>query len=171
MIEIREFPIEQLTPAPYNPRRPLTAAAHRKLKASLREFGLVVGGHARLSILRELGHTVLPVSVVRLSPEREKALNVVLNNQEAQGRYDSAKLLSLLDELTELPELSLTGFDAADLRNLKFSPVAELPREEERNRVEITLVVDPEKYSEFAPALDELVRRFDLVSHVRTVGE
>src|SRR5947209_20629221 len=101
-LELRILPITALKPAPYNPRRPLApkSPAYRKLKASLAEFGLVeplvwneltgrvVGGHARLRILRELGYTDVPVSVVRLDEAREKALNVVLNNQEAQGRHD-----------------------------------------------------------------------------------
>ena len=109
-LEIRTLPIASLTPAPYNPRRVLTptSAAYRKLKKSLAEFGLVeplvwneltghvVGGHARLAILRELGAAEVPVSVVRLSGAREKALNVVLNNQEAQGRYDPDKLAEVL---------------------------------------------------------------------------
>ena len=49
-----------------------------------------------LGVLRELGVAEVPVSVVRLSEAREKALNVVLNNQEAQGRYDPGKLADLL---------------------------------------------------------------------------
>src|SRR5262245_49162914 len=122
-LEVRTLPIDQLQPAPYNPRKPLAPKSppYRKLKASLAEFGLVeplvwneltgriVGGHARLRILRELGYAEVPVSVVRLDEAREKALNVVLNNQEAQGRYDPAKLADLLDELRDLPELALTG--------------------------------------------------------------
>ena len=93
-LELRVLPIGDLKPPPYNPRRELgpRAPAYRKLKASLAEFGLVeplvwnevtghvVGGSARLRILRELGYTEVPVSVVRLSEAREKALNVVLNN-------------------------------------------------------------------------------------------
>src|SRR5262245_27674692 len=104
-LEIRVLPVASLTPAPYNPRRELTptSPAYRKLAASLREFGLVeplvwneltgnvVGGHLRLRILKKMGVGEVPVSVVRLSPEREKALNVMLNNREAQGRFDPAK--------------------------------------------------------------------------------
>src|SRR5437870_10139803 len=100
------MPLAALKPAPYNPRQRLkpTDPRYQKLAASLREFGLVeplvwnettghvVGGHARLAILKSLGADTVPVSVVRLPPEREKALNVVLNNHEAQGRFDTAKL-------------------------------------------------------------------------------
>src|SRR5687767_7219362 len=110
VFEVRVLPIGELHPAPYNPRKSLkpTDPAYKKLRASLEEFGLVeplvwneltgrvVGGHARLRILRELGYAEVPVSVVRLDEAREKALNVVLNNHEAQGRYDPAKLADLL---------------------------------------------------------------------------
>ena len=109
-VELRTLPLAALTPAPYNPRRALkpTDRRYQKLAASLRTFGLVeplvwnettghvVGGHARLAVLRELGFTEVPVSVVRLDDRRERALNIVLNNQEAQGRYDPTKLAAVV---------------------------------------------------------------------------
>lgn len=180
-MEIRTMTIESLTPAAYNPRKLLKPGdpAWKKLETSLREFGLVeplvwnettghvVGGHARLAILKQLGTTEVPVSVVRLSPEREKALNVVLNNREAQGRFDPTKLADILSELEELPELELTGFDVADLRALKLEPLEDMPPLDETDRVEIELSVPREKYEQMAPRLDELVREFDLECHVK----
>jgi hypothetical protein len=179
-IEIRTLPIHRLKPAPYNPRRELAPAAYRKLKKSLAEFGLVeplvwnelsghvVGGHARLSILRELGATEAPVSVVRLDEAREKALNVVLNNREAQGRYDPDKLAELLLELGDTPALELTGFDEGSIAALGYAPV-ELEPAPDPDRVEVTLVTDAETYEKLAPELDELVAKFDVVPHVRRV--
>ena len=179
-IEIRTLPIHRLKPAPYNPRRALTPAAYRKLKKSLTEFGLVeplvwneltghvVGGHARLAILRELGASEVPVSVVRLDEAREKALNVVLNNQEAQGRYDPDKLADLLLELEDLPELELTGFDETAIPALDFEPV-EIEPTPEPDRVEVTFVTDADTYEKLAPKLDVLVAKFDVVPHVRRV--
>jgi ParB-like chromosome segregation protein Spo0J len=180
-LEVRVLPIDQLTPAPYNPRKALKpdSPAYRKLRASLTEFGLVeplvwneltgrvVGGHARLRILRELGVSEVPVSVVRLSEAREKALNVVLNNQEAQGRYDPAKLADLLSELAGLPELALSGFDEGTVAALRFEPAEEPVAEPAADRVEVTLVTDAATYAKLAPALDALVGEYDLVTHVR----
>ena len=134
-ITLRTLPLDQLSPAPYNPRKVLspTSPAYRKLKASLESFGLVeplvwnertghiVGGHARLRILRDLGIAEVPVSVVNLTDERERALNVMLNNLEAQGRYDPKLLLDLLEPMREMPEFDLTGFDASMLDALKFA--------------------------------------------------
>ena len=184
-LEIRVLPIGQLQPAPYNPRKPVRpgSPAYRKLKASLAEFGLVeplvwnertghvVGGHARLRILKELGVAAVPVSVVRLSEAREKALNVVLNNQEAQSRYDPAKLADLLIELEKLPELKMTGFDRATIETLRLEPAEpEAIRADESDRVEIILVTDSATFAKLAPGLDALVGAFDLVTHVRKVG-
>jgi len=181
-LEVRVLPIAALKPAPYNPRQRLRPddPAYRKLQTSIQEFGLVeplvwnettghvVGGHARLAILRDLGVAEVPVSVVRLSPAREKALNVVLNNREAQARFDTALLANLLTELEELPELELTGFDEGDLAALRLEAGNQRPEPEaEPAQVEITLVTDAETYARLAPALDTLIGQFDLVSHVR----
>lgn len=180
--ELRTLPVGQLTPAPYNPRRAASSQspAYRKLKTSLEEFGLVepliwneatghvVGGHLRLRILRELGVMEVPVSVVRLTPAREKALNIVLNNREAQGRYDPAKLADLLEELVDLPEMYATGFDETTLRNLRMDPLGDLaPVDNDPDRVELTLVTDAATYAAVAPRLDALVREFDLETHVK----
>lgn len=183
-LEVRVLPISDLKPAPYNPRRALAPAspAYRKLRASIVAFGLVeplvwnertghvVGGNARLRVLAELGATEVPVSVVRLSGAREKALNVVLNNQEAQSRYDPAKLADVLTELEPLPELELTGFDAGTLRALRFEPaeLGQLPdARPASDRVEVTLVTDEATYPALAPELDKLIGDFELVAHVR----
>ena len=180
-LEIRTLPVRDLTPAAYNPRRPLTpkSAAYQRLKASLVEFGLVeplvwneltgrvVGGHARLAILKELGVAEVPVSVVHLTEAREKALNVVLNNLEAQGRYDPERLASVLAELEHLPEFELTGFVTRVLSTLRLRPAESRTAEPESARVEVTLVTDRETYEKFAPELDALVSRYDLVAHVR----
>jgi ParB-like chromosome segregation protein Spo0J len=180
-LEIRTLSVAGRVPAPYNPRRVLSPAspAYRKLKASITEFGLVeplvwneltgrvVGGHARLRILAELGVAEVPVSVVRLTEARERALNVVLNNQEAQGRYDPEKLADLLAELEHLPELELTGFDSRALTALRLRPAEALAPLPEPGRVEVTLVTDPATFGRLAPELDVLVSRFDLVTHIR----
>jgi ParB-like chromosome segregation protein Spo0J len=179
-IEIRRLPISELKPAPYNPRRILkpNSSAYRKLAASLREFGLVeplvwnertghvVGGHARLRILKEMGAAEVPVSVVRLTPEREKALNVILNNREAQSRFVPLMLSDLLEELRDLPELELSGFDASDLPDLKLAPLPELPPIQELGQVEITLIADSATFERLSERLDALVTEFDLVCHV-----
>ena len=180
--EVRVVPIDRLVPAPYNPRRVLkpTDRAYRKLEASLRTFGLVeplvwnertghvVGGHARFRILKAMGVAEVPVSVVNLTDAREKALNVVLNNQEAQSRYDPDRLADILEELDDLPELEETGFDRDMGSRLRLEPVEKLPPIEELpDWVTVTLEMADETFDRVSARLDELVREFDLTSHVR----
>lgn len=182
VFELRVLPIERLIPAPYNPRKVLkpTDKAYRKLEASIREFGLVepliwnertgrvVGGHARLSILKAMKVRKVPVSVVQLTEAREKALNVVLNNQEAQGRYDTKALADLLEELDDLPELDLTGFDAKSRATLQLKPLTELVElEPPSSGVVVTLEMSEELFAKVGPKVDALVAEFDLVSHVQ----
>ncbi|HVL13229.1 MAG TPA: ParB N-terminal domain-containing protein [Gemmata sp.] len=180
-LEIRVMAVGDLTPAPYNPRRPLgpSSPAYRRLKTSLAEFGLVeplvwneptgrvVGGHLRLAILKELGVAEVPVSVVRLSEAREKALNVVLNNREAQGQFDPSLLAELLRELEDLPEFALTGFDPRALAPLDLRPAESRADTPEPDRVEVTLTTDQATYDRVAPELDAIVSRYDIVAHVR----
>ena len=191
-LEVRLLPTDQLRPAAYNPRKPLkpTDPAYRKLRASLEEFGLVeplvwneltgrvVGGHARLRILREMGVAEVPVSVVRLSEAREKALNVVLNNQEAQGRFDAEKLHGLLEELEALGNLAATGFVAAEMRNYRYEPLAGWEAEGGADCVEVVLVTDAATFGRLEGRLAgllplelrlgarELVDRRRLVEHL-----
>lgn len=177
-LEIRLLQRSKLIPAAYNPRR-VTASARRKLKASLEKFGLVeplvwnertgrvVGGHQRLAILAELGVEEVPVSVVRLSEPEEKALNVVLNNLEAQGRYEPGKLHELLLELAPLPELAATGFELSTLKSLELAPVADGLNAPPQDAIEVTLAMSHATFDALSPRLDALIREFDLESHVR----
>jgi ParB-like chromosome segregation protein Spo0J len=180
-IEVRTLPVGHLVPAEYNPRTPLapTHTKYRRLKRSLERFGLVeplvwnelsgrvVGGHLRLSILKELGAAVVPVSVVRLTDAEERALNVVLNNREAQGRYDVGKLSVLLEGLKELPEFADTGFDAGLLRSLDYEPDGQLAADVEADRVEVVLVMGGAKFELIGERLSAAVAEWDVECHIR----
>ena len=181
-LEIRMLPIAELIPAPYNPRLKLKIhePARRKLAASLREFGLVeplvwnertghvVGGHARLELLREQGATEAPVSVVRLDPAREKALNVVLNNREAQGRFDVARLGELLAEMQELPEFELTGFDAGTLRQLRLEPdCTARAMAAADGEVVLSLEMKEETLGEIQETVDGWIQTLGIRTHLR----
>ena len=131
-MKLHRISIDRIRPALYNPRKDLkpSDAEYQKLKRSIDEFGLVeplvwnkrssnlVGGHQRLKVLIDQGATEIDVSVVDLSPERERALNVVLN--KIAGEWDIPKLAQLLDELIELPgfDVEITGFDIPDVNVL-----------------------------------------------------
>lgn len=124
---IKEMKLSELIPADFNPRKALKAGddEYEKLKRSIESFGLVlplilnertdrlVGGHQRLTVLKDLGYETVPVMVLSLDDAHEKALNLALN--KISGAWDEAKLLALL---SDLDEISLTGFDEADLETL-----------------------------------------------------
>lgn len=187
-MNIETVSLEQLKPAPYNPRVELKPgdAAYERLKRSLDEFELVeplvwnrrtghlVGGHQRLAILRSRGVTEVAVSVVDLPIEREKALNVALNNPNLAGDWDLGKLSQVVAELQASSEIdaTLTGFDPSEIRALvlEASPDFE-PRHDDdeaaRDAVEVRLVVPRDDWDDVKPELDTLVARYDLECHVR----
>lgn len=130
-MDIQKIPTARLIPAVYNPRKDLKAGdkEYEKLKRSISEFGYVepvvwnsrtgnvVGGHQRLKVLVDLGHTEIDCVVVDLDPQREKALNVVLN--KIQGDWDENKLASLMADFdAQAFDVSLTGFDVAEVDTL-----------------------------------------------------
>jgi hypothetical protein len=192
-LEVRVLPLSQLRPAPYNPRKPVQPGSPvwRKLEQSLREFGLVeplvynlttghiVGGHLRLAILKHLGVKQVPVSVVQLDPPQEKALNVVLNNREAQGSFDPHRLGELLSELADLPELELTGFGPETLAALRLEPMAPAAAcaggagagggLDAPERVEVRLLMAAEVYAQVCDRLNALVGEQPIECHVRRV--
>jgi len=128
---IEKIASTKLNPAPYNPRKDLKPGdpEYEKLRRSIGEFGYVepivwnkqtgniVGGHQRFKVLRDLGYTDVDCVVVDIDEVQEKALNVAMN--KISGAWNESKLTDLLGELDAADfDVSLTGFDAADLEAL-----------------------------------------------------
>jgi len=123
--------ISDLHPAPYNPRVSIhdNPVLYKKLKKSLDRFGVVepivwnrrtgyvVGGHQRLELLKERGDTEVVVSVVDLSENDEKSLNIALN--KIGGDWDIGKLDMLFEDLQkETKDLDITGFDDKEINDI-----------------------------------------------------
>ncbi len=128
---IEKMKTENLLPADYNPRKDLKPgdAEYEKLKRSIEQFGYVepviwnkttgrvVGGHQRLKVLIDMGITEVECVVVEMDENKEKALNVALN--KISGEWDKDKLALLITDLqAEDFDVSLTGFDAAEIDDL-----------------------------------------------------
>ena len=98
--------IKEMDRAAYNPRVELRPGddEYEALKDSISEFGLVVpiiwnqrtnrvvGGHQRLTVEENLGHTEVMVSVVDMDEMQEKQLNVALNTAWENGRRKQVSL-------------------------------------------------------------------------------
>ena len=125
-IKIVEVPINELRASEYNPRKHSQEQSNQ-LKESIKKFGLVdpiicnssserkniiIGGHFRNEIAKEMKMTTVPVVYVEIADiKKEKELNLRLNKNT--GEFD-------LDLLAEFDEtfLSDIGFDSEDLDDI-----------------------------------------------------
>lgn len=130
-MQIEKRVVADLKAAEYNPRKDLKPgdAEYEKLKRSIQEFGyvepviwnkrtgIVVGGHQRLKVMKDLGFTEVDCVVVDLDEAKEKALNIALN--KISGEWDNNLLASLLKDLDGSGyDITLTGFDLAEAQEL-----------------------------------------------------
>ena len=91
--------IQELKPAPYNPRKS-NEKQEAQLKKSLEKFGVVepiifnkqtgyiVGGHFRVRELKKLGYKEVECVIVDLNHEDEKELNIRLNANTGEFDWD-----------------------------------------------------------------------------------
>lgn len=125
-LSIIQVPINELRHAEYNPRKHTQEQADQ-LKESIKRFGLVdpvicnsaperknviIGGHFRADMAKELGLQTVPVVFVQLTDiAKEKELNLRLNKNT--GEFD-------LDLLAEFDELFLSdiGFTSQELDDI-----------------------------------------------------
>ncbi len=125
-IEVTYVPLSNLNASEYNPRK-WDAEAKEQLKESITRFGVVdpllansaearknilIGGHFRLEVLRELGYTEVPIVYLNIPDiEKEKELNIRLNKNQGEFDYD---LLAEFDESF----LADIGFDSEELDSI-----------------------------------------------------
>ncbi len=134
-MEWKNLSVDALCPAAYNPRKKLKAGdrEYEKIKNSILEFGYVepiivnydmtvIGGHQRLTVLKDLGYTEVQCVVVHIEDEHKvKALNIALN--KITGAWNEQLLADLLVDLQSVDfNTDLTGFEAPEIEQL-FSKV------------------------------------------------
>ena len=127
--------VDELRPAAYNPRKKLKAGdkEYEKIKNSILEFGYVepiivnydmtvIGGHQRLTVLKDLGYTEVQCVEVHIEDENKvKALNIALN--KITGAWNEQLLADLIVDLqTANFNTDFTGFEAPEIEQL-FSKV------------------------------------------------
>jgi len=142
--KIKYIPIDDLNPAPYNPRQ-ISREEMVKLTKSINEYGFVdpvivnnrtgniVGGHQRVEAAKFLDLKEIPIIEVDLDPVMEKAFNLALN--KISGEWDLPKLKDILGEL-DLGDfdIELTGFDEIEVERLMTSIELDPPDEDEKDR-------------------------------------
>lgn len=125
-LKIYYVPLSELNPAPYNPRK-WSGEAIKKLTEGFKRFGIidpiicnsapnrkniVIGGHFRLKIAKDLGYKEIPVVYVKIPDiEKEKELNLRLNKNTGDWDFE------LLKEF-DIEMLLDVGFDDTDLSNI-----------------------------------------------------
>ena len=189
--------------ADYNPRT-LDDEAKKSLKRGIKKFGLVggvtvnkrtgytvVSGHQRLTVMDELqkydpvtkeGDYKVRVDVVDIDEKMEKELNILLNNPNAQGRWDYEKLAQLIPDidykdagLTDA-DLNMIGVDyllqteeennIADALDDLMSPIIE---EREEAKAERAAVREAEREAE--RAMQQEMEREAKVQHMKDVKQ
>lgn len=131
--------LADMKPAPYNPRK-ISQKAFDGLAATIDEFGLVqeivwnqktgniVGGHQRYKVLLERGVKSTTVSVVDLSEDKEKQLNVALNNPHTQGEFNDSidDLLEQISDNTSFESMLLDELMTPEFEPIKSETVSRL---------------------------------------------
>jgi len=122
-LKVEYVPTELLNPAPYNPRK-WSDEKTKQLKESIKKYGLVdpcvvnqatgrenivIGGHFRLKVAKELGYKTVPVVYLNIPDiETEKELNIRLNKN--LGDWDWELLANFSEKL-----LDSIGFTSQEL--------------------------------------------------------
>ena len=143
-INITYYNANDLVMAEYNPRQ-LTKDQYTQLKDSINRFGLVdplivnknkdrknilVGGHQRLRIAKEIGLESIPCVEIDLSYDQEKELNIRLNKNVGEWDYDALANHFDVGELTEW------GFSNDELQFYEEEPKQGLIDDDEIPEVE-----------------------------------
>ena len=136
--------IDELIFAEYNPRQ-LTKDQYKNLKDSITRFGIVdpiiinkhperdnviIGGHQRCRVAKDLGHKEIPCVELDLNPDKEKELNVRLNKNTGEWDYDA------LANYFDVGELSEWGFTDDELQFYEDEPEQGLIDDDEIPEVE-----------------------------------
>lgn len=126
-----ELKRSQIKFADYNPRV-IDDEAKKSLKRGIKKFGLlggvtvnkrtgftIVQGHQRITVMDELqkydpktleNDYVVRVDVADVDLKMEKELNILLNNPNAQGRWDYEKLAQIIPDI-DYKDAGLTDVD------------------------------------------------------------
>lgn len=181
--EIVELKRSQITPAPYNPRT-IDANARRRLKKSLKDFGVVggiivnkrtgytiVGGHQKVSILDEIykypeNDYYLRVEVVDVDEKTEKTMNIALNNVSITGEWNYDALRELIPDI-DYKDAGLTEQDL-DIIGVDFHFQTD---EENTIAGELDDLMEPVREEHQADLAQRQAERAEKTAHMKQVKQ
>ena len=151
-MQLEKIKISKLKAATYNPRQ-ISTKQYNDLKKSITKFGLVdpiivneyftenyyvvVGGHQRLKICKELGYTDIACIILNLNKEQERELNIRLNKNT--GEFD----IDILANEFDIDNLVDWGFKHIEL-GLNVDKI-----QEDNNNVSIITVKEQDEVKAF----------------------
>ena len=151
-MQLEKIKISKLRAATYNPRQ-ISTKQYNDLKKSITKFGLVdpiivneyftenffvvIGGHQRLKICKELGYTDIACIILNLNKEQERELNIRLNKNT--GEFD----MDILANEFDIDNLVDWGFKHIDL-GLNVDKI-----QEDNNNVSIITVKEQDEIKAF----------------------
>lgn len=147
-LQVSYVPVSELKPALYNPRK-WDEHTTAQLAESIKRYGLVdpivvngaperrnvvIGGHFRLKVAKDLGYTEMPVVYITIPDlEKEKELNIRLNKN--LGEFD-LELLSQFDE-SFLADIGFSSEELDSIFEVEENPeVFDLKKELEKLDIE-----------------------------------
>lgn len=156
-IKVEYVDINLLSPSDYNPRK-WSEEQKEKLKESIQKFGnvdpiivnshkdrknIVIGGHFRLEVCKELQMKEVPVVYVSLDLQKEKELNIRLNKNQGEFDYE---LLAEFDE-SFLEEVGFNSQELDEIFEVEDEPgVFDLKHELEKIDIENIEVKEGDVY-------------------------
>lgn len=146
-LSVVQVPIKELKLSEYNPRK-ISAETKQQLTESIKKFGMVdavivnsapnrknilIGGHQRYIIAKELGYTDLPVVYIEIADiELERELNIRLNKNVGEFDWD---LLAKFNE-NFLADIGFTSEELDDIFGTEENP-EKFDLEKELEKLEI----------------------------------
>ena len=129
-MQISEINIQDIIESEYNPRT-ISKEDKKQLLTSIKKFGLVdpliinihkdrknilIGGHQRLKICKELGFKTVNCNCLNLDLKQEQELNIRLNKNTGEFDFEKLEKYFKTDMLVEF------GFNAFQFSNITFIP-------------------------------------------------
>lgn len=170
--------------ANYNPRK-LSDESRKTLKRGIKKFGLVggivvnkrtgltvVSGHQRLSVMDELqkfpdNDYRIRVDVIDVDEKKEKELNILMNNPNAQGTWDFDALAQIVPDI----DWKDAGLTDADLNMIGVDYLLQTEEENSLANALSDMMTPVIEQKEADKAAKQLVERAEKVAHMKEVKQ